>query len=260
MSKFILKDSTFDCTGYNAIEIGLNTPKEKLPSQITIENVDFNGDLKNNAISIFGTADNAVVTIKNCTFKNVSNCLRVSNKSNATGVVFNIENCVVEKWESNTPAYGGFLICQDYTSSDTYTVNFTEGDPYVVTAMTAFNKKTPVYFYASESTKYKLNELTEGMKVSVKKWDEAAVREVASVECDTTTGVKGQNLFAPSKLTFNFINCTGPNGPMVADSLEAVCGSGTASQYMYAYGDYEGGLSSSLIAYKPERFPTVSFK
>ncbi len=99
--------------GYNTIEIGLNSTT--LPSEINIENVRFEEAISNNAILIFGTQSNATVNIADCYFKEVSNVLRLSNKQNATGVKVNIKDCTVDQWDS-TPAYAGFLICEDYTS------------------------------------------------------------------------------------------------------------------------------------------------
>ncbi len=100
--------------GYNAIEIGLGKDSE-LPSEINIDNVKVEAAVANNAILIFGTQNNAVVNITNCDFGTVSNCLRLSNKTNATGVQVNIKNCKVTKWET-ADTYQGFLICEDYTN------------------------------------------------------------------------------------------------------------------------------------------------
>lgn len=110
-----IKNSTINQTSYNAIEIGL--ADGSIPSEVVVDGVDFKSDLSNNAILVFGLKDNGTITIKNCHFKSVSNCVRFSNKSNATGVTINIENCTVDKWDSN-PKYAGFLIFEDYTSKD----------------------------------------------------------------------------------------------------------------------------------------------
>lgn len=107
-----IKDTVFGQNGYNCLEIG-NT-MAGLPAKVEILNCDFSGTLSNNAISIFGTQNNAVIDIKNCHFADISNMLRVSNISNATGVVINIENCTIDKW-AGVP-YAGFLLLQDYTS------------------------------------------------------------------------------------------------------------------------------------------------
>lgn len=99
---------------YNAIEIGYGE-KNVLPKNVLFDNCKFEGKFSNNTILIFGTQDNATITLSNCTFPNVSNVLRLSNKTNANGVVVNVNNCKVEQWDVNTP-WQGFLICEDYTS------------------------------------------------------------------------------------------------------------------------------------------------
>lgn len=110
-----LNNIVFDntVTGYNAIEIGLSATE--LPKYINITDCNFDCTFSNNAILIFGTTDNAVINIEKCHFGNVSNCLRLSNKSNAKNVVVNVTNCSVDQWDTN-PSWEGFLICEDYTS------------------------------------------------------------------------------------------------------------------------------------------------
>lgn len=114
-SSVTLSNVTFDSTvtGYNAIEIGLSATE--LPKYINIKDCNFDCAFSNNAILIFGTADNAVVNIEDCHFGTLSNCLRLSNKSNAKNVVVNVTNCSVDQWDTN-PSWEGFLICEDYTS------------------------------------------------------------------------------------------------------------------------------------------------
>ena len=110
----VFKGMTFDSSNvYNGVEIGLNSTT--LPKNILFENCRFTGDFSNNAILVFGTQSNATVTLSNCYFEKVSNVLRLSNKSNANGVIVNIVNCTVDEWETKA-AYRGFLICEDYTS------------------------------------------------------------------------------------------------------------------------------------------------
>lgn len=113
-----IKDVTFTekaCAGtrYNGIEIGLSD-KTEVPSIINIDNVRFEGSLLNNGILVFGTQDNAVINIRNCYFKKLSNALRFSNHSNAKNVTVNIIDCVVDEWDKND--YAGLIICEDYTS------------------------------------------------------------------------------------------------------------------------------------------------
>ena len=109
----VIKNCTFGLNGYNCLEIGLAagiTP----PKSVTIENCDFSGILSNNAICIFGTQDNAVINIKNCHFHQISNLLRLSNRTNATGVVVNIEDCTVDAYEEYLQWRGLFLF-ENYT-------------------------------------------------------------------------------------------------------------------------------------------------
>lgn len=112
----VIKDSTFDQNGYNCLEIGLND-KMTPPANVTITNCHFKSELTNNAILIFGTQDNAVITIKDCTFNKISNLLRLSNRTNARNVTVNIENCSVEQWETN-PTWAGFLLFEDHVSKN----------------------------------------------------------------------------------------------------------------------------------------------
>lgn len=108
----IIRDCIINPTSaYNGIEIGLNN---YVPKSVTIDDVDFTGHLSNNGISIFGMAENGVVTISNCRFEDLSNVLRISNRLNMPFTI-NIINCVCEKWE--TGQYAGAILLQDYTST-----------------------------------------------------------------------------------------------------------------------------------------------
>lgn len=107
-----IKDTVVNANLYNCIEIGLDGTE--LPSGVLIENCRFEGTFANNAISIFGTKDNAVININNCYFENVSNCIRLSNRTNSKCTV-NISNCKCDHWDTNQ-LWSGMLICQDYTS------------------------------------------------------------------------------------------------------------------------------------------------
>lgn len=105
-----ITNSHFDASTYNMVEIGL--VGERLPNIVNIENCTFDATL-NNAITIFGFEDNAVINIKNCHFEDVSNALRLSNRTGAKNITVNIENCTCNKWDSNA-AYAGFLLLQEY--------------------------------------------------------------------------------------------------------------------------------------------------
>ena len=97
-------------TGYNGIEVGLSSA----PKSVLIDGVDFKAAMSNNAISIFSWQENAVITISNCHFANVSNPLRLSNRDNKPCTV-NIVNCTCDQWVAGE--YAGFICMQDYTSS-----------------------------------------------------------------------------------------------------------------------------------------------
>ena len=111
----VFKDMVFDASEvYNGIEIGLAS-NFVLPKNILFDNCKFQGEFSNNAILVFGTQDNAIITLNNCYFEKISNALRISNKMNAKGVVVNINNCTVDQWDTGAP-WQGFLILEDYTS------------------------------------------------------------------------------------------------------------------------------------------------
>ena len=111
----VITNSNIGQSGYNVIEIGLAAGSA--PKSVLIKDCDFTGNMSNNAISIFALADNAVVNIENCHFASVSNVFRWSNRTNATGVVFNIKNCTWDKLEPRENYRSVFLL-QDYTSAD----------------------------------------------------------------------------------------------------------------------------------------------
>lgn len=118
----VFKDMVFNASEvYNGIEIGLAS-NSVLPKNILFDNCKFQGEFSNNAILVFGTQDNAIITLNNCYFEKISNALRLSNKSNASGVVVNINNCTVDQWETRAP-WQGFLICEDYTNKTEEEVN-----------------------------------------------------------------------------------------------------------------------------------------
>lgn len=109
----VVKNCTSSLLGYNGLEIGLNNTA---PKRIIIKDCEFTGEFSNNAISIFATANNCVVDIINCHFTKVSNVLRISNRTNATGVKINFTNCTWDHLEDNLE-YKAVVLCQDYTST-----------------------------------------------------------------------------------------------------------------------------------------------
>lgn len=113
--KVVFKDMVFDAAdSYNTINIGLAANKQA--KEVVFEDCMFLGPIRNNAISVYGTQENAVVTVKNCVFENVSNPFRMCNNANVSNVVVNIKNCEIKSWDAN-PDYAGLVICQDYTSA-----------------------------------------------------------------------------------------------------------------------------------------------
>lgn len=123
-AEFILfKDMVFDSNNvYNGIEIGLSKTATQQVKNIIFENCKFKGEFANNAILIFATENNSVITLNNCHFDKVSNALRISNKTNSKNVVININNCTIDGWDSN-PEYQGFIIFEDNTNKTEEDVN-----------------------------------------------------------------------------------------------------------------------------------------
>ena len=123
-AEFILfKDMVFDSNNvYNGIEIGLSKTATQQVKNIIFENCKFKGEFANNAILIFATENNSVITLNNCHFDKVSNALRISNKTNSKNVVININNCTIDGWDGN-PEYQGFIIFEDYTNKTEEDVN-----------------------------------------------------------------------------------------------------------------------------------------
>ena len=99
-------------TGYNTLEIGLENTSA--PKGILIDNCTF-GDIDNNVILIFNTADNAVVTISNCKFGKVSNPIRISNRDNVR-MTLNLINCTFEQMETKNLNVRSVILCEDYTA------------------------------------------------------------------------------------------------------------------------------------------------
>ena len=96
-------------TAYNGLEIGLSG------TQLPKKNIFLPVFFKNNAILVFGTENDAIINITNCTFDSVSNMLRISNRTNSNGIVINIKDCIINKWDDRTQ-YQGAIIFEDYTS------------------------------------------------------------------------------------------------------------------------------------------------
>lgn len=186
-------DTTFDLSdSYNAVEIGLSTSSSTLPKNIVFDNCSFVNSVGNNAILIFGTQDNATITLNNCSFEKVSNVLRLSNRTNATGVTVNVVNCTVGQWETSSP-WQGFLCLQDYTSTS--------------------------------------NE------------------EVIS-----------NNLFAPEKITINFINLTYQGTKYAPTDVTALLGTKADDQFGIIYANNYTDDTDGFRAYDSDIYPTITFK
>ena len=178
-----ISNCKFGQTGYNALEIGLSADTANVKN-IVIENCEF-ADASNNSILIFRTAANAVVTIKKCTFGNVSNAIRISNADNHS-VTVNVIDCDIASVDSNLD-YTGIVLCQDYTSK-------------------------------------------------------------------TVEDAEANNLFAPEKVKFNFVNVTVGGKKIVAGNPEEQFGSKTAEQILYIYRNAD----ASLVGYDATKFPAVT--
>lgn len=123
-AEFILfKDIVFDSSNvYNGVEIGLSKTATQQAKNIIFDNCQFKGEFTNNAILVFATENNAVITLNNCHFDKVSNAIRISNRTNAKNVIININNCTINGWDNN-PEYQGFIIFEDYTNKTEEDVN-----------------------------------------------------------------------------------------------------------------------------------------
>lgn len=136
-----ITDSIITASGYNAINIGDKKP----PKSVVIDNVQFLGDYRNNTISIYGTKDNAVVTISNCVFKKSSNPLRIFNETN-TRLTVNLINCVFEQWEEEAQDYYGPILCEDAFTKNEFTkaeLATTEGKAAAIAREREYNRYSP---------------------------------------------------------------------------------------------------------------------
>jgi len=136
-----ITDSVITASGYNAINIG----DKKAPKSVVIDNVQFLGEYRNNTISIYGTKDNAIVTISNCVFRKSSNPLRIFNETN-TKLVVNLINCKFEEWESTTAEYAGPILCEDAFTKGEFTkaeLATEEGKAAAIAKEKEYNRYSP---------------------------------------------------------------------------------------------------------------------
>ena len=108
---------------YNGIEFGQGKTEALGDGSIIANNIFKN--IVNNAISIYRVADGAKITIKNNTFENVSNAIRLSNYVESTKATFDIKGNTVDtanSWENI------FVLLEDVGNNDftKYTLNFSE--------------------------------------------------------------------------------------------------------------------------------------
>ena len=108
---------------YNGIEFGQGKTEALGDGSIIANNIFKN--VGNNAISIYRVAEGAKITIKNNTFENVSNAIRLSNYVESTKATFDIKGNTVDtanSWENI------FVLLEDVGNNDftKYTLNFSE--------------------------------------------------------------------------------------------------------------------------------------
>lgn len=110
-----LSNLVFDSTTKLYCPIVVNSSNDGMyPASVTLENVDYMGTAVRNAINIFGTKDNAVITLKNCHFSDCENVLQLFNYPNAKNVTFNLIDCSCDKWD--TGIYAGMFCLNDMNS------------------------------------------------------------------------------------------------------------------------------------------------
>ncbi len=93
---------------YNVIEF---SQKYKIADGTTIKGNTFNGQSQNNVISMFNFVENATITIESNHFDFSGNALRVSNYTNANGIIINIKNNTYD--DTSVGEYAGFMLFQE---------------------------------------------------------------------------------------------------------------------------------------------------
>lgn len=107
-----IKDTTFTGDTYNTLMTGQRTTE--FLKELTIENCVFDENCKHINIWFAGFQDNAVLNIKNCTFKTCEQFLCISDfhGTEARTLTVNIENVNILNYEKND-AYEGIMMVDD---------------------------------------------------------------------------------------------------------------------------------------------------
>lgn len=117
-----IKDTTFTGSTYNTVMTGQRTTDYL--SELTIENCVFNEDCKHVNVWFAGFKDDAVLNIKNCTFKTCEQFLCISDFSGADKkLTINLENVDILNYEKSadgtTPdEYEGIILFDDRVCND----------------------------------------------------------------------------------------------------------------------------------------------
>jgi len=108
----VIKDTTFTGDTYNTLMTGQRTTG--FLKELTIENCVFDENCKHINIWFAGFQDNAVLTIKNCTFKTCEQFLCISDHQGAVAnnLTVNIENVTIQNYEVGD-AYEGIMLVDD---------------------------------------------------------------------------------------------------------------------------------------------------
>lgn len=212
--KIHITNSNINSSGYNGIMIGQGD-RTVLPSSVIIEGVNFNmeeGQLTNNTINIFATADNAEIVIKDCKFGEASNPIRFGNSTNASGVNVIIENCHFMKWETKRPWCGIIL----FEAFEDWSLVQKEFPPTA----------------------------DEGNSTKNKDYRKRVLPELIKVEDE-------QNRFGKDKITVTFKNCTygNDNAPLVFNVEDYASIFGTSETDQIAMVCRYSGYSSINAAY-----------
>ena len=137
---FKLDGVKFDGASYNTVMTGQNTNGKYL-KYADITNCTFNDTCKHVYIWFAGWQDNAILNIKNCTFKSCEQMLCLSdyhaeNKA-LSGTAFNnkltvnIENCEIETYENDEgDAYSGIILCDSRSINGALANQFTTLNPF----------------------------------------------------------------------------------------------------------------------------------